>query len=210
MSMSNPKGIHNLSDKFLSSLIKTKPVTPKAPKVVAQGMKVNSLSELKSKGFTGMGTGIYRDAQHHLWTIEKSADGYSLLRNAEEDESSEDSEDHSVTAGKTADKDWLEKLAPKEKSICECGHDRPEHRGLASCFRCGCQEFKKKKTSSKTDESNPVVSAIARRIMNQHVDLLRNHGPEKVMEAIEDVAYGVGKIEEIGSSDVSIWVESVE
>ena len=56
---------------------------------------------------------------------------------------------------------------------------------------------------------NPVVNAITRRIMMQRADLLQKYGPEKVLQAIEDVADFVGDAEEIGSSDVSGWIKQV-
>jgi len=60
------------------------------------------------------------------------------------------------------------------------------------------------------DENNPVVNAITRRIMLQRHDLLAKYGPEKVGNAIDDVADFVGDVDEIGSSDVSSWVRQVE
>ena len=59
------------------------------------------------------------------------------------------------------------------------------------------------------DIDDPVVSAITRRIIRQHPELLK-HGPDKVLAAIADVADFVGDVEEIGSSDVSGWVKQVE
>lgn len=59
-------------------------------------------------------------------------------------------------------------------------------------------------------EDNPVVNAITRRILLQRTDLLSKHGPEKVMNAIDEVADFVGDVEEIGSSDVSGWIKQVE
>lgn len=56
---------------------------------------------------------------------------------------------------------------------------------------------------------SPVVNAITRRIMMQRADLLQKYGPEKVLQAIEDVADFVGDAEEIGSSDVSGWIKQV-
>ena len=58
------------------------------------------------------------------------------------------------------------------------------------------------------EDFDPVVSAITRRIIRQHPELLK-HGPDKVMAAIADVADFVGDAEEIGSSDVSGWVRQV-
>ena len=57
---------------------------------------------------------------------------------------------------------------------------------------------------------SPVASAILRRILMQRTDLLAKHGPEKVSNAIGDVAEFVGDVDEIGSSDVSGWIKQVE
>ena len=52
---------------------------------------------------------------------------------------------------------------------------------------------------------SPVANAIVRRIMSQHPGVLTTHGPERVMQAAEEVADWVGEVDEIGSSDVSSW-----
>jgi len=59
-------------------------------------------------------------------------------------------------------------------------------------------------------EDSPVAQAIIRRILIQRTDLLAKHGPEKVGQAVDDVADWVGDVDEIGSSDVSGWVKQVE
>jgi hypothetical protein len=43
-----------------------------------------------------------------------------------------------------------------------------------------------------------------------HTDLIVEFGLDKVVEAIEEVAYNVGDTDEIGSSDVSGWVRQVK
>jgi flavodoxin len=58
--------------------------------------------------------------------------------------------------------------------------------------------------------SSDAEQAILKRIMIAHTDLLKQYGPEKVMQAAEEVAYNVGDTQEIGSSDVSGWVKQVE
>jgi len=58
--------------------------------------------------------------------------------------------------------------------------------------------------------SEAAEQAILKRIMVAHADLLRQYGPEKVMQAAEEVAYNVGDVPEIGTSDVSIWVNQVK
>lgn len=88
---------------------------------------------------------------------------------------------------------------------------------LAKAKAAGAEEFevdgKKYKVESVEQlaeaEDSPVASAIARRIMMQHTDVLAKHGPQKVLDAIDDVADFVGDVEEIGSSDVSGWVKQV-
>ncbi len=62
----------------------------------------------------------------------------------------------------------------------------------------------------KEGEDSPVAAAIARRIMTQRLDLLKDYGPVLVTQATDEVADFVGDVEEIGSSDVSGWVKHVE
>jgi hypothetical protein len=59
------------------------------------------------------------------------------------------------------------------------------------------------------DPASPVESAILRRIMSSHLDLLKQYGPAAVMAAARDVAEYIGDVEEIGSSDVSAYVKRV-
>ena len=59
-------------------------------------------------------------------------------------------------------------------------------------------------------DTSGVESAIIRRIMVAHIDLLRQFGPDKVMQAAEEVAYNVGDVDEIGTSDVSAYVQQVK
>jgi hypothetical protein len=66
-----------------------------------------------------------------------------------------------------------------------------------------------KKTNEDKDTEG-VERAILHRIMVGHKDLLLKYGPKKVMQAAEEVAYNVGDISEIGTSDVSSWVRQVE
>ena len=61
-----------------------------------------------------------------------------------------------------------------------------------------------------TTSSEAVERAVLNRIMVAHTDLLMKFGPEKVMQAVEEVAYGVGDVDEIGTSDVSAWVNQVQ
>jgi hypothetical protein len=58
-------------------------------------------------------------------------------------------------------------------------------------------------------DDSGVEGAIIRRIMNSHLDLLKQYGPAAVMAAARDVAEMIGDVEEIGSSDVSAYVKRV-
>lgn len=76
--------------------------------------------------------------------------------------------------------------------------------------------IKKQKEQSQQTPVNETVptdsgveSAIIRRIMNQHLDLLGKYGPERIMAAARDEAEWRGDVEEIGSSDVSAYVQAV-
>jgi hypothetical protein len=59
-------------------------------------------------------------------------------------------------------------------------------------------------------DTEAVEQAILKRIMVAHKDMLIKYGPEKIMTAASDVAYNVGDIGEMGSSDISGWVNQVE
>ena len=59
-------------------------------------------------------------------------------------------------------------------------------------------------------DSSPVAGAIVNRIMRQRPDLLTQYGPKLISAAVDEVANYVGDVDEIGSSDVSGWVNQVE
>jgi hypothetical protein len=61
-----------------------------------------------------------------------------------------------------------------------------------------------------SNASGDAEQAILKRIMVAHTDLLKQYGPQKVMQAAEEVAYNVGDLDEIGTSDVSGWVKQVQ
>jgi hypothetical protein len=60
-----------------------------------------------------------------------------------------------------------------------------------------------------SDSGEAVEMAIMRRMLVAHTDLIIEFGLDKVVDAIEEVAYNVGDVDEIGSSDVSGWVNQV-
>ncbi len=60
--------------------------------------------------------------------------------------------------------------------------------------------------------SDSVRQATTNRIMRAHPDLFIRFGIDAVREAIDDQAsmYAETQLDEIGSSDVSCWVKSIE
>ena len=68
-----------------------------------------------------------------------------------------------------------------------------------------------KRLSAINEESSAdaVYGAVVNRIMRQHLDVLQKFGPKAVMTAVDDLAQGMGELDEIGSSDVSIWTKQV-
>ena len=77
-------------------------------------------------------------------------------------------------------------------------------------------DYARKRAKEKRDmelgedlDNSGVERAILNRIMVAHTDLLRQFGPQKVMQAAEEVAYNVGDVDEIGTSDVSAYVNQV-
>jgi Cytidylyltransferase-like len=75
--------------------------------------------------------------------------------------------------------------------------------------KTGQQAVKKNIAESYEDSVSAVESAIIRRIMAQHTDLLAKFGPKDIMDAAREQAEWVGDVDEIGSSDVSAWVHNV-
>jgi hypothetical protein len=61
-----------------------------------------------------------------------------------------------------------------------------------------------------SDNGEAVEMAIIRRMLVAHTDLIVQFGLDKVVQAIEEVAYNVGEVDEIGSSDVSAYVNQVK
>lgn len=61
------------------------------------------------------------------------------------------------------------------------------------------------------DDGNPVARAVLHRIMMQHPGVLAQHGPERVMNAVDELAdrVNIGPDDEIGTSDVSGWTRDV-
>jgi hypothetical protein len=61
-----------------------------------------------------------------------------------------------------------------------------------------------------SDGGEAVEMAIMRRMLIAHTDLIVEFGLDRVVAAIEEVAYDVGDVDEIGTSDVSAYVRQVQ
>ena len=59
------------------------------------------------------------------------------------------------------------------------------------------------------DEAHPASNAIYRRIVNSHPEIFQSFTVKEISDAVNDYADGLGDLEEIGSSDVSIWTKEV-
>jgi hypothetical protein len=70
----------------------------------------------------------------------------------------------------------------------------------------GYQDLDEESTTS----SEAVEIAVIKRILVAHTDLIMEFGLDKVTQAIEEVAYNVGDVDEIGTSDVSAYVHQVK
>jgi hypothetical protein len=113
--------------------------------------------------------------------------------------------DKKVFSGDTAYEDavqWarenLERFSPdmiKYGSITEQSRHGYTHSTPASQFN---------------ENRDSVESAIMYRLLHRHLDVIQRHGPESATLALQDVLQGIpDDLEEIGSSDVSIWVNQV-
>ncbi len=69
---------------------------------------------------------------------------------------------------------------------------------------------KERGVMEQSQEDSPVARATLHRIMMRHPGMLAQHGPERVMKAVDDVADLVGDMDDIGSSDISGWVNMVQ
>ena len=91
---------------------------------------------------------------------------------------------------------------------CKCQHRQGDNK---KCPIHGVQEgVAEGMLDNPGEQDSPVAQAIIRRILLQRTDLLAKHGPEKVGQAVDEVADFVGDVDEIGSSDVSGWIRHVE
>ena len=70
-------------------------------------------------------------------------------------------------------------------------------------------EIKRLSAINEEGSSDGVYNAVVNRILRQHLDVLQKFGPKAVMTAVDDLAHDLDNLDEIGSSDVSIWTKQV-
>jgi len=114
--------------------------------------------------------------------------------------------------------DILNDLADKSQGRANCWDDSDVQRRLAELGIQTPQSTQAQPANVPQDtapevkedrDHSPVASAITRRIITQHPEVLAKYGPAVVSLEIDDVADFVGDVDEIGSSDVSGWVSQV-
>lgn len=104
-----------------------------------------------------------------------------------------------------AGEEWFKKNESKIKKFAD-----ESNRRFLTNFKVEYPRSMDKQTLEEDSDASPVESAIIRRIVNVRMDLLGKHGPEKLLDAVKEVASYVGDVDEIGSSDVSGWIRQVE
>lgn len=62
----------------------------------------------------------------------------------------------------------------------------------------------------RTGSAEGAKRAILWRIQNQHLDLIKQYGLDAVLQAVDDEAMYLDNLEEIGSSDISAWVNNIK
>ena len=99
-----------------------------------------------------------------------------------------------------------EKWSQKYKSSINCSHPK----GFSQRAHCAGRKKNEDIYMENNEARDAVESAIIRRILVAHKDLLQKFGPQKVMDAAAAIADDHADVEEIGTSDVSAYVHEVE
>jgi hypothetical protein len=104
---------------------------------------------------------------------------------------------------------WLDAVAAIKYQVGE--RDYRERKEFYDFFvRQLVDRYGKKGVAEGTADNNPMAAAVVRRILHGRLDLLQKYGGQAVLQAVEDVTDGDTDWEEIGSSDVSAYVQYVE
>ena len=110
--------------------------------------------------------------------------------------------------------DWknsYQRKAPKDDDGTRTIGESPDYPAVSQ-QPGGWRKYRTKpagKLSEGEDTTEAVANAIIRRITTQYLDVLSKYGPAAVMAAVDELASHYHDLEEIGSSDVSIWTKEV-
>lgn len=116
-----------------------------------------------------------------------------------------------LSQGKTIASSLSKVLEPYSEALTAILSDPQLRAQFVRLMKLAAKKAPAESVTEDQDSIDAVAGAITRRIMMQHTDLLSKYGPVKVMAAIDDVADFAGSdgLDEIGSSDVSIWTKQV-
>jgi hypothetical protein len=107
-------------------------------------------------------------------------------------------------------KEYLDKRETLLKIITNLGSDSESKAVVKDRVARLDQAARQAGIITETEIHNPMAQAVIRRIANAHPELLMTYGPEAVMQAVDDVTEGEDDWEEIGTSDVSAYVNYVK
>jgi hypothetical protein len=171
-------------------------------------------------GYSVVGFDSVAEAKRELMYVHKHPDAVDGHPSTKEQGMAEGATDYSkrrqrerdVDAGKPVAKqrqskmtDYQKRRAQQKKEM-ELGEDDP----MGGATIAIGQPAGATADLAEEQDTSGVERAILHRIMVANTDLLMKFGPEKVMQAAEEVAYNVGDVDEIGSSDISAYVHQVK
>ncbi len=100
--------------------------------------------------------------------------------------------------------------APKANTMGHCYVGHPQTGKFIGMVHCNSLTPIKKNKSISESYDNPAKGAIIRRIMWLHPELVDKYGLDKIEAAVDDISSGLLDLDEIGSSDVSAWVNATK
>lgn len=81
---------------------------------IIESKRVANKAELADLGFTSVGTGVYKDAKHHIWNLRREGESYIISREAEEEDILEAKELTRNASKKTAREITIEGSSPED------------------------------------------------------------------------------------------------
>ncbi len=153
------------------------------------------------------------DGEYYIWTIEFQDGTRTQVKIKWSETSKESLEQHFGKEIASIDKDFSVHGGHSGHNP-QTANDYHRDQDSAEAGRSKQAAFTKPHFGNKEIQEagrveSPVSNALISRIAHQRTDLLK-YGIDAVMTAIDWVADSVGKVDEIGTSDVSGWVQQVE